>query len=304
MRNVLLVLLLLAPRLPAQIRKLHTRDLTRLSQVQIADQLKRSDVIFIPVGAVESNEILPSDRNYVLPLGMAMAMAEDADALYMPGLIWSYPGTSVVASAGIRMTPTEGTAFLRTLSESLLKQGFRRQVYVSFGQGPAPLTVGTLVREFYDERHVPLLYINMDTYLPRLNLKPEQRSKVTFGAYHLAGRVEDIPVQGDYGPAESAPAGPVPADPGLQGLSKLGLTGSLAVGSWLPDVMAHPSGREAALPANAVEREAWGKEGRAQITAIVKQMQLREAMQDLRLHDEFTNKVLVPKFGSVLPGVK
>jgi len=59
----------------AQVRKLHTRDLTRLSQVQIADYLKRSDVVFIPVGAVESNEILPSDRNYVLPLAMAMAMA-------------------------------------------------------------------------------------------------------------------------------------------------------------------------------------------------------------------------------------
>jgi creatinine amidohydrolase len=288
----------------AQVRKLHTRDLTRLSQVQIADYLKRSDVVFIPVGAVESNEILPSDRNYVQPLGMAIAMADELDAVYMPGLIWSYPGTSVVASAGIRMTPTEGTAFLRTLAESLLKQGFRRQIYVSMGHGPAALTIGTLVREFYDERHVPILYINMDTYLPRLNLKPEQRSKLTFGAYHLAGRVEDIPVQGDYGPAESAPAGAVPTDPGLQTLSRLGLTGSLAVGTWLPDVMAHPSGREASLPANASEREAWGREGRAQIVGIVQRMQLRDAVQALSEHDDFTKQVLVPKFGSVLPGVQ
>ena len=299
LRAAILVLAagLAVPSLRGQIRKLHTRDLTRISQVQLADQLRRSDAIFIPVGAVESNEILPSDRNYVLPLGICMAMAEEVGALYMPGLIWSYPGTSSVVSAGIRMTPTEGTAYLRTLAESLLKQGFRRQIYVSFGQGPAPLTAGTLVREFYDERHVPLLYINMDTYLPRLNLKPEQRSKLTFGAYHFAGRVEDIPVQGDYGATESGPAGPVPVDVGLQGLSKLGLTGSLAVGSWLPDPMSHPSGREAALPANPAEREAWGKEGRAQIVAIVKQMQIAEAMRNLREHDEFTNKVLVPKYG-------
>ena len=32
-----------------QVRKLHTRDLTRLSQIQVADYLKRSDIIFIPV---------------------------------------------------------------------------------------------------------------------------------------------------------------------------------------------------------------------------------------------------------------
>jgi len=49
----------------SQVRKLHTRDLTRLSQVQVADYLKRSDIVFIPVGAVETNGIMPSDRDYV-----------------------------------------------------------------------------------------------------------------------------------------------------------------------------------------------------------------------------------------------
>src|SRR5437762_2119827 len=72
-----------------QVRPLHTRDFTRLSQVQVADYLKRSDIIFIPVGAVETNGIMPSDRDYVSPLAYAMAMADELDALYMPGLIWS-----------------------------------------------------------------------------------------------------------------------------------------------------------------------------------------------------------------------
>src|SRR4030088_2534049 len=75
-----------------QVRPLHTRDLTRLSQVQVAEYLKRSDIIFIPVGAVENNGILPSDRDYVSPLAYAMAMADEADALFMPGLVWSFPG--------------------------------------------------------------------------------------------------------------------------------------------------------------------------------------------------------------------
>ena len=52
----------------------------------------------------------------------------------------------------------------------------------------------------------------------------------------------------------------------------------------------------------AAEREAWGKEGQAQIVAIVKQMHLQKAMDDLKKHDEFTNKVLVPKYGKILPG--
>jgi len=288
----------------SQVRKLHTRDMTRLSQVQVADYLKRSDIIFIPVGAVETNGIMPSDRDYVSPLAYAMAMADELDAVYMPGLIWSYPGTTMIAQATINISPSQGVTFLKALAQSLLHQGFRRQVYISSGQGPAPLTGGTLVREFFDEERVPILYIDMDLYLPKLKLAPDARSRALYGAHYITGRLIDLPLKGDYGEAESKAAGAVPENTGLAGLGKLGYSGSLSLGSWVPDVMAHGGGREPALPANAAEREEWGKQGAAQIIAIVKQMHLQEAMTELKKHDEFTNTVLVPKFGKILPGAK
>ena len=253
------------------------------------------------MGAVETNGIMPSDRDYVAPLAYAMAMAEETGALYMPGLIWSFPGTTVVAPATIYLPPGAGTAYLKILAKSLLRQGFRRQVWLSSGQGPAPLTVGTLVREFFEETHVPILYIDMDTYLPKLKLAADARSKTLYGAHYIAGRIEDIPLQGDYGPKESQAAGVVPENTGLAALGKLGYTGSLSLGSYIPDVMAHGSGRGPALPANAAEREEWGKQGRSQIAAIVKQMRLTEAMDALQRHDKFTQGVLVPKFGNMLP---
>lgn len=286
----------------AQVRKLHTRDLTRLSQVQVADYLKRSDIIFIPVGAVETNGIMPSDRDYVSPLAYAMTMADELDALYMPGLIWSYPGTTMIAQATVNISPTEGLDFLRGVARSLLRQGFRRQVYLSSGQGPAPLTAGTLVREFYDVEHVPILYIDMDNYLPKLKLAPDARSKALYGAHYITGRLIDLPLKGDYGEAESKPAGPIPENTGLAGLGKLGYSGSLYLGSWVPDVMAHGGGKEPPLPADEAEREEWGKQGKAQIVAIVKQMHLREAMDELKKHDDYTNQVLMPKFGRIVPG--
>jgi creatinine amidohydrolase len=282
-----------------QVRKLHTRDLTRLSQVQVADHLKRSDIIFIPLGAVETNGIMPSDRDYVAPLAYAMAMADEVDGLYMPGLVWSYPGTTLIAQATVNMSPTQGLNFLRAVAESLLRQGFRRQVYISSGQGPAPLTAGTLVREFYDTEHVPLLYIDMDAYLPKLKLPPTTRDKALYGAHYITGRIIDLPLQGEYGEAESQAAGPVPENTGLAGLTKLGFSGSLYLGSWQPDVMAH--GKPPALAATAAEREEWGKQGEAQIRAIVKQMKMREAMEDLKQHDQFTNQILIPKYGKLVP---
>jgi len=297
-----LICALQAAPLWGQVRKLHTRDMTRLSQVQVAEYLKRSDIIFIPLGAVETNGIMPSDRDYVAPLAYAITMAEELDALYMPGLIWSYPGTTMIAPATVNISPTQGLEFLRAVAQSLLRSGFRRQVYISSGQGPAPLTAGTLVREFYDTEHVPILYIDMDTYLPKLKLPPDARSKALYGAHYITGRIIDLPLKGDYGEAESKPAEPVPENAGLAGLNKLGYAGSLSLGSWVPDVMAHGGGREPVLPATAAEREEWGKQGQAQIIAVVKQMRLQEAMDDLKEHDEYTNKVLMPKFGKIVPG--
>jgi len=289
-----------APML-AQVRKLHTRDMTRLSQVQVSDYLKRSDIIFIPIGSVETNGIMPSDRDYVTPLAYAMTMAEELDALYMPGLIWSYPGTTMIASATVNISPSQGVSFLRSLSQTLIRSGFRRQVYLSAGHGPAPLTVGTLVREIFDEERVPILYIDMDLYLPKMKLPPDARSKAMYGAHYITGRIIDLPLKGDYGEAESKASGPVPENTGLAGLGKLGYSGSLFLGSFVPDVMAHGGGSPV-LPATAAEREAWGKQGQTQIVDIVKQMRLKEAMDNLKKHDEYTNKVLVPKFGKILPG--
>src|SRR6266550_3667294 len=265
-RYQLIVFALACSPLWGQVRKLHTRDLTRLSQVQVADYLKRSDIIFIPVGAVETNGIMPSDRDYVSPLAYAMTMADELDALYMPGLIWSYPGTTMIAAATVNISPSQGVDFLRATAESLLRNGFRRQVYLSSGQGPAPLTGGTLVREIFDQEHVPLLYIDMDIYLPKLKLAPDARSKALYGAHYITGRIIDLPLKGDYGEAESRAAGPVPDNTGLAGLGKLGYSGSLALGSWVPDVMAHGGGSPA-LAATAAEREEWGKQGQAQMIA-------------------------------------
>ena len=299
MPRALVAFLILLTPLSAQVRALHTRDLTRLSQVQVAEFLKHSDVIFIPVGAVETNGIQPSNRDYTWPLAYAKLMAEESGGLYMPGLVWSYPGTTSLAPSSIANSPHAGTAFLKSLAHSLLRQGFRRQVYLSASHGPAPLTAGTLVREFFEETRVPILYINMDTYLPRLQLSPDQLSRTLYGAHAIAGHIEDLPLKGDYGSAASGPAAAIPPNTGLAALGKLGFSGSLTLGSWVPDVMSH--GGDNHLPASAAERAAWASLGEQQLRAVVKKMRIPEAMEALRQHDRYTQEYIVPKFFKAKP---
>ncbi len=281
---------LAALALSGQVRKLHTRDLTRLSHLQVAEQLKKSDVIVVPVGAVETNGIQPSDRDYVFALGLATAMAEETGGLFMPGLAWSYPGTTLPAPSTIGFKIGSGSAFLKETAHSLLRQGFRRQVYISMSHGPAALTVGSMIREFFDETRVPLLYVNLDEYFPKIKVVPAERDKFLYGAHWITGRIDDLALKGEYG---ETPHATIPPNEGLAKLGKLGFTGSFYLGSWINDVLAH--GGSGNLPATAAEREAWGKAGEAQIRAVVKRMRLNEGMDALRQHDRYTQDVIVPR---------
>jgi hypothetical protein len=242
------------------VRALHTRDVTRLSEPQVAEQLKRNDIIFIPIGSVETNGIRPSDSNYTSALGYAMAMAEETGGLYFPGLVHSYPGTTVLASSSTYMTPSQGAAFLKIAARSLLRQGFRRQVYLSSGHGPAPLTGATLAREFFEETYVPILYIEMGDHLRSLNISREETSKAVYGCHYIAGRLIDLPLQGDYGPKESGPSGTLPVNAELAKLQEMKYTGSLALGMWHVDPMAHGGGG-GQMPRDAAEREGLGQRG-------------------------------------------
>ena len=134
----------------------------------------------------------------------------------------------------------------------------------------------------------------MPGIVPRLQLTAEQRSRTLYGAHSIAGHIEDLPLRGDYGPKESGPAGSVPANDGLAGLGKLGFSGSLTLGSWVPDVMSH--GGDSDLPATPGDRAAWAKTGEEQLRAIVKRMQMPDAMDALRQHDLYTQNYIAPKF--------
>ena len=60
----------------------------------------------------------------------------------------------------IQICVESGVRYLKEIAHSLLNQGFRRQIYVSL-HGPAFLTAGTLVVDFFDETKVPITYIDL-----------------------------------------------------------------------------------------------------------------------------------------------
>src|SRR5436309_6615597 len=187
--------------------QMRTRLLTKLTNTEIEQYLKRNDVIFIPVGTVEPHSEIPLDAEYVAPLAYALKLAEEGDGLVLPGMVYFFPDASVVGRGAVHVTPSEGTAYLKVIAHSLLRQGFRRQIYIT-GHGPSFQTVSPLVREFFDETHVPIVHLESSAFRRRPAAAPTGSATppespvpglsafdaMLVGAYAIAGRLQDVPV--------------------------------------------------------------------------------------------------------------
>jgi creatinine amidohydrolase len=71
--------------------QMRTRYFTSLSNVEVEQYLKRNDVIFVPVGTSESFGTMPNDMEYTMAEAYALKMAEEADGLILPHIIYLYP---------------------------------------------------------------------------------------------------------------------------------------------------------------------------------------------------------------------
>ncbi|HVW83767.1 MAG TPA: hypothetical protein VHB50_03775, partial [Bryobacteraceae bacterium] len=187
----------------------------------------------------------------------------------------------------------------KALAHSLLRQGFRRQIYLS-AHGPSDQFVSGMVRQFFEETKDPILYI----HLPLLNRgQPSSGAVNTFrsigyGAYYILGRMDDIPLSLDPPKPEHPPLPRPPAS--LSILSPLAPESS-AVGSYDPDPE-HNGGKPLEpVRMTAAERERLGKEGAALIEKNIRAVNIKAVVEALRDEDKYVHEVIVPRFRDILP---
>src|SRR5690606_16523684 len=113
-----------------------------------------------------------------------------------------YPGGTTTSPATVYVSTSESLPYLKAITRSLIRQGFRRIVFLT-AHGPSGNTMLPLVREIFDEYHVPALW--MDVNMVRAVTPGEARPGfgdgppnafrlMTYGAYQLAGRLDDMPI--------------------------------------------------------------------------------------------------------------
>jgi len=190
---------------------MRTRILPKMLNCEVQEYLKRNDIIIVPVGTVEMHGGLPLDVETNISEAVALKMAETCDGLILTGLPYFYAGATASGRGTVQVSVRQGIDYLGAIARSLLRQGFKRQIYISL-HGPAHMTVSPMVRDFYDETGVPILYMDMTMQMfnnardlfqaDKMASDPKAFMKLLdsmfVGAYQIMGRLNDVPLTTEF----------------------------------------------------------------------------------------------------------
>ena len=182
--------------------EMRTRILGKMLNSEVQDYLSRNDIIIVPVGTTEMHGGFPLDCETVISEAYALKMAESCDGLVLTGLPYFYAGATASGRGTVQVSVRQGIDYLGAIARSLLRLGFKRQVYLSF-HGPAHMTICPMVRDFYDETGVPILYMDM---MMQFGKNRDLFASAGFGAFHditvgaykIMNRLEDVPLVTGY----------------------------------------------------------------------------------------------------------
>ena len=181
--------------------ELRTRILPKMLNSEVEAYLERNDIIIVPVGTVEMHGGFPLDSETTISEAYALKMTEACDGLVLTGLPYFYAGATASGRGTTQVSVREGINYLSAIAHSLLRQGFKRQIYISF-HGPAHMTCSPMVRDFYDETGVPILYMDLTMQMLQnardLFKSMDAFHTITVGAYQIMNRLEDVPLTTEY----------------------------------------------------------------------------------------------------------
>lgn len=260
--------------------EMRTRILGKCLNSEVQEYLKQNDIIIVPVGTTEMHGGFPLDSETVISEAYALKMAEACDGLVLTGLPYFYAGATASGRGTVQVSIRQGIDYLGAIARNLLRLGFKRQVYLSF-HGPAHMTICPMIRDFYDETGVPILYMDcmmqvgkcQDLFKNFMN----DFHAITVGAYKIMNRLEDVPLVTGYCHQDKQSCSP------FQDLFSLGYQ-SAAVGYCFGENKDHMSTPD--IP-DVETRDQMAKAGAELIEKMVARMDMPHVVEQLRALEQY-----------------
>jgi creatinine amidohydrolase len=279
--------------------KMRTRNMCALTNFEVEHYLERNDVIFIPVGTAELHGPMPLDCEYVAVEALAYKLAARCDGLVLPHLVYFHPGATDIGRGTVYMSMTDGSAYLRAIAQSLLNQGFRRQVFLT-AHGPAYMTVIPMLTQFLDETKVPLFYGDLMTLMKDADFRMEFKDFDTLicGAYKLLGRLEDVPLSMTDPNVVITPESDLSHCMPESSEHLMPKSGGYYTAWKYGNVLEH--GGQCTPIMTTEERESLAEKGLAMLDSLVEKLDFQKKLDALRDLDKFHQDVVMPIYGEWL----
>lgn len=276
-----------------------THILNKMRNVEVEEYLDRGrDVIFIPVGTVELHGDLPLDCETIYVEAIAEKMAEATDSLSLTGLPFFYPGATRTGRGTVYLSIAEGASYLRQLSDSLLKQGFRKQIFVS-GHGPAYLTINSFIMDAFHDKKIPFVHISLLQAIEIAKdngwqVKGMPIKELMYGAYKQMNQLDYLFVDPDAGQKEEPFHAPSenPLKSAVQRLNAVA-TSPGNVGFFYEEFSDHGGGEGCR---SIAERDELALKGTKMIDDFVRFFNPQQVIDDLNQIDLATQERIIPRY--------
>ncbi|MBO1264180.1 creatininase family protein [Proteiniclasticum sp. SCR006] len=273
---------------------MRTRIFSKLTNREAEEYLSQKSSIIVPVGTVEMHGDFPLDCETVVSEAIALKMAEQIDSVILNNLPYFYAGATLAGRGTVQVSIREGIDYLYAVAKSLLRQGFSRQIYISF-HGPAHMTLSPMVRDFFDETKTPILYLDliMAVFKHAAELIPDGNFyDIYVGAYDIMGRLEDVPLMPEKKEEEKKES----SVKAFQDLFSRAYQ-SAAVGYYFGEKSDHA---QTPVIRTAEERQLMADRGREIIDRLVEKLDVPSVMSQLDDLDAFQNNSVFAKYGEWL----
>lgn len=195
---------------------MRTHNFNYCTNHEITEYLKTDDIIFIPIGNCEMHNPYPVDVEGVQAEAWARLFAERYNGLYLPNLSYLPAGATVSGRGTIQISMFDAMKYVYAISRSLLRQGFRRQIFIP-SHGPSAVMVLPVIHQLLDDTKAPFLILQpnylfrqrglMDDPFKRGSSREPMRwhfktlsdenglgdNAMWLGAYEVLGRLDCVP---------------------------------------------------------------------------------------------------------------
>lgn len=153
-------------------QKISTREMDRINWMEFAEFVPQQiNTVLLPTGTLEPHGVINNGADNTAPFAMAMAIAEELNAMVAPTLNYGITGSMAAFPGAFQISEEAYTPFIRDILKGLAKNKFKNIIILNGHGGGQTAVLQKVAAEVANELGVRTLVINWWSYASDVTLE-------------------------------------------------------------------------------------------------------------------------------------